>query len=210
MAADKEDGIIDFSAQYPLERGWIHIAKGAVLVLFGVLIIPLFMLYGYILRVISAAAQDEDLPPIRDFVDLFVEGIKFFLVIIPYTVVIYVFIAGSIMVGIESQASTVILGGLYILAAYIGIMLVSTYAVTRDWRAAYSIDTLYRRTFNTDYLRLWLMFIVFYLLLYIAVIVITLISAITIIGPFIVLFAGSFYILLGISAFMGRMYAEAP
>lgn len=77
--------ILSDSFKYPVKSG-SKIWRISVLIIFSFLIFPIFIITGYCLRVISNAINKIDvIPTFEDKTDLFMEGIKLFIVQFAYT-----------------------------------------------------------------------------------------------------------------------------
>jgi len=65
------------------------IAIGGILGLLGFLILPVFLVYGYLVRVIRAVSRgdDETPPTFDDWGELLVDGVEGFVIVLVYTVV---------------------------------------------------------------------------------------------------------------------------
>jgi len=76
--------VISDSMRYP-STDWKKIIILGLLFMFSFLIVPLFLLYGYVFRVIKASlAGFEGLPDYEEWGEMLVDGIKLFLVKIIY------------------------------------------------------------------------------------------------------------------------------
>lgn len=76
--------VISDSMKYP-STDWKKVIILGLLFMFSFLIVPLFLLYGYVFRVIKASlAGVEDLPDFEEWGEMLVDGIKLFLVYIIY------------------------------------------------------------------------------------------------------------------------------
>ena len=77
--------VISDSLRYPTSD-WSKLVIVGVLFLISFLIIPLFLVLGYMFRVIKASlAGVEELPAFEEWVEMLLEGIKLFLVYIIYS-----------------------------------------------------------------------------------------------------------------------------
>lgn len=64
---------------------------GGILLLLSILVLPAFLLYGYFLRVLGSTASGETEPPdFDDWGEMFVDGLKVFVVILVYLLPVYV------------------------------------------------------------------------------------------------------------------------
>lgn len=165
--------MLEDALRYPWQ-GEKHVETvlvGGVLSLFGVLLVPALLVYGYLVGVIRAVGAGDDVPPVfENWSDLLVEGVVAFLislvyalvpaaavtlavasVIVPVTVVDGPGAGGDgVAVGglvlallVGSVALVVLVGALYLLPAAI-----AAYAVTGRAGAAFSPSTL--RAVGTD------------------------------------------------------------
>lgn len=76
--------VISDSMKYP-STDWKKVIILGLLFMFSFLIVPLFLLYGYVFRVIKASlAGVEGLPDYEEWGEMLVDGIKLFLVYIIY------------------------------------------------------------------------------------------------------------------------------
>lgn len=94
------------SLKYP-SSNWKKVLILGVMILFSFLIIPLFIVLGYFVRVLKASlAGLEDLPEFDEWVDMIVDGIKVFLVGIVYSLPAIVILAVS-MIAIWGSLSSI-------------------------------------------------------------------------------------------------------
>lgn len=76
--------VISDSIRYP-STNWKNVIVLGLLFMFSFLIVPVFLLYGYVFRVIKASlAGIEGLPDFEEWGEMLVDGIKMFLVHIIY------------------------------------------------------------------------------------------------------------------------------
>lgn len=76
--------VISDSLKYP-SKDWKKVITLGLLFIISFLIIPLFLLYGYLFRVIKASlAGVEELPDFEEWGEMLVDGIKLFFVYIIY------------------------------------------------------------------------------------------------------------------------------
>jgi hypothetical protein len=89
--------VISDSMKYP-STDWKKVIILGLLFMFSFLIIPLFLLYGYIFRVIKASlAGVEGLPDYEEWGEMLLDGIKLFLVYIIYMLPAIIIAIYSIM-----------------------------------------------------------------------------------------------------------------
>ncbi|MDX1748553.1 MAG: DUF4013 domain-containing protein, partial [Halobacteriales archaeon] len=82
--------MLEEAINYPREsEDWIKtVVIGSVLTLFGFLLIPAIFVFGYYMRVIRGTVDGETEPPVFDeWGDLFVDGLKGFVVTVVYMLV---------------------------------------------------------------------------------------------------------------------------
>ncbi|MFC6961899.1 DUF4013 domain-containing protein [Halocatena marina] len=92
------------------DGGWRTILIGGILSFFGFLILPIFLLHGYTVRLLRSAALDVDEPPqFNDWGELFVDGLKAFAINIVYIFVPYVLVL--ISVGLTVLVGEAVFGG---------------------------------------------------------------------------------------------------
>lgn len=91
---------INDALTYPTEHDeWIQtVLIGGILLLFGFLLLPLFLVYGYIIRVIQHRLDGDPEPPtFGEWEDLFIDGIKTFIIGLVYMLIPAA--VGAFMVG---------------------------------------------------------------------------------------------------------------
>lgn len=205
---------------YPKRGDWIsRILIGGLLSIFSFLILPLFILYGYLLNVLESSYNEVEEPPeFEDWGSLLVRGLIAWLISIAYAIPIFlftmvmipfigfgalqddpvVFIAGG---GLLWFLGTFILG---ILVAYILPAAFVNYARTNRAGAAFDFRTIVSIAFTMEYLT-------GIILAFVTVIIIGIVAAlvsITIIGllalPFI-----SFYGYIALAYIMGTAARNA-
>ncbi|MDY7083277.1 MAG: DUF4013 domain-containing protein, partial [Halobacteria archaeon] len=109
--------------KYPMNRDdWIkQLLIGGVMLIFGILLIPALIAYGYFVRVLESSIAGDEAPPVfDDWGDMIVDGLKFFVITLIYqiipTIIFFVFVFGSLMAlvsaGSEAAAGAA-LGGLF-------------------------------------------------------------------------------------------------
>lgn len=100
---------------------WIRtVVVGGLLALFGFLLVPAFLVMGYLMRVLRATMRgDEDPPAFDDWGDLAVDGLKAFVVTVVYSFVPGVVMAAAFAFGFAGFASggdaAALAGGLVLL-----------------------------------------------------------------------------------------------
>lgn len=98
---------------------------GSLYVLFSFLIIPFFLLLGYFSHVIRFASKTtETLPDITQFRQLFIDGLKLFIVIMGYILLISIPSFILLSIGLYSQSSILIAIGVIISIMILSIGLI--------------------------------------------------------------------------------------
>jgi len=109
--------IISDSIKYP-SSNWGKVLILGIITIASVLIVPVFLLIGYVFRIIKATlAGIDELPEFDEIGGMFVDGLKVFVVGIIYSIPVYIIalIVGLLM-GSGSAASAASLGPGYVLA----------------------------------------------------------------------------------------------
>lgn len=115
-------GIMD-AITYPTEReDWLKtVLIGGALVWFGFLLVPLLLVYGYVIETIRAGLADEPRPPaFEEWGELFVDGLKAWVIGIVYMLVPLI-VAG---VTIGGSVATMATGGDVAVATGLGSLFV--------------------------------------------------------------------------------------
>lgn len=135
---------------------WKTSIIGGLLLLFSFLLIPLFVVWGYVLRVLDRTTRgNDDAPVFEDWGELTVDGAKAFVVLFAYSLVPLliggvVFSAVALAAGGEMGsvlAAGVILGGLLTLGAFLATAYVVPAAIAnvaeeRRIGAGFAFETL--------------------------------------------------------------------
>lgn len=222
--------MLEDAISYPL-RGDSALGRvfvGGLLGLFGFLLLPLFVLFGYLLRVLANAAREPeaDPPEFEDWGDLFVEGLKGTAVAIVYGIVpfLVVGIAGGFGVAAtatRSGAARGVFGGLGVIGVlvafvvFVGLYYLLPAALTRlalEGRigAAFEFGALKSVLLSPGYLVAWLLPFVIAFVVNAAMFVFVLVTlglgalVIIVLGPFI-----QFYLQLVVFYLFGRAYGAA-
>lgn len=101
--------IISDSIKYP-SSNWGKILILGIIIIASILIVPIFLLYGYILRIMKATlAGLDELPEFDEIGDMFVDGLKVFVVGIVYAIPVWIIAAiiGAVMGNVSSTTATV-------------------------------------------------------------------------------------------------------
>ncbi|WP_049984787.1 DUF4013 domain-containing protein [Halobellus rufus] len=160
------------------EDRWVRtVLIGGILSLLSVLVVPTFLVLGYLVRVVRGTMHDDDRPPVFDeWGDLFVDGLKAFVVAFVYglvpAVIATVVVGGGILsfaVGGGSESGSlmglgmvgIILGSLLalvlsLLAAYVIPAAIAAFAETDRIGAAFSFGELRPVLGSGTYATAWL------------------------------------------------------
>lgn len=154
---------------------WLEtVLIGGVLSILGFLVLPVFVVNGYLLRVLRAGVEGDETPPsFTDWVDLFVDGllmlvVQFVYVGLPTAFLGFIVAAFAVITTVSTSysprpGSMALAGGLATLAVLlvaVGILLVAGYllpaalanfARTGDFAAAFHLRTVLRAAFSVDY-----------------------------------------------------------
>lgn len=167
---------------YPMEReDWIkNVLIGGILVLFGFLLVPMFLVYGYLVRVIRASMAGRAEPPaFEEWGSLLVEGLQAWIIglifmIVPLAVGA-VTVGGSILAmatgsrsGAAAGVGGLIVGFLLTFAlalvfGYFAVVAVVNFAREERFGAAFDFGTIKRVGFDGDYAVAWLVSVVVFL-----------------------------------------------
>jgi len=153
---------------------WVKtVLIGGALTLFAFLIVPAFLVYGYVLRVLRAGIDGTEVPPVfDDWGTLLKEGVVAFVIVIIYQLIpLLVFaltVGGSLAaIGTGSEAGTGIgivglLGGLALstllalLFGYVTLIGLANYAHVGTFGAAFDLDVIKSVAFDRAYAIPWL------------------------------------------------------
>lgn len=165
---------IETLATYPTEsEDWVAtVLIGGVLSLLSVLVIPIFLVAGYMVRAIRAGMDDAEEPPVFDeWEELLREGfvagvIGLIYQLIPL-IVLVVFVGGSLLAlltGTDAGAGLGVLGfagGLFLwwiltLAfGYVGLAGIANYARENTFAAGFDFDVITTVATSREYLVAW-------------------------------------------------------
>lgn len=189
---------------YPMQRDdWIKTTLiGGILVFLGVFLIPLWIVYGYVVRTIRGVLSEETTPPaFGDWGTLLVDGVKAWVITVVYMliplIVAGVTIGGSITamatgteIGMAVGAGSFMIGLtltaiLSIVFGYLAIVALVNFSKEGQFGAAFDVQTIKTVALNREYAIAWLVSVVIFL-------VVGVITAIPLVGWIISPFA-SFY-----------------
>lgn len=215
---------IETLVKYPMESDeWIKtVAIGGVALIFSFLIVPLFLVSGYLVRAIRAGMDGAEEPPVFDeWGELLKEGfvaaiIGFVYQLVPI-IVVSVFVGGSILAfatGSDAGAGVGmvgLLGGLFVgwilslVFGYIGFAGVANYAREGNFGAGFDFGVISDVVTSRAYLMAW----IYVIALNIVVgIVVSVLNIVPILGSLVGLFI-SFYALIIAGWLWGSGFAEA-
>ncbi len=189
---------------YPMERDdWVKtLLIGGVLILFGVLLVPLFIVYGYIVRTIRESLAGEREPPaFGDWGGLLVDGVQAWVISLVYLlvplIVAGVTVGGSIAAiatGSEAGAAAGA-GGLFVgltlstllalVFGYLAVVAIVNFAREDRFGAAFDFETIRTVAFDREYAIAWLVSVTIF-------VVASFVSAIPLVGWLLAPFA-AFY-----------------
>lgn len=157
--------MIGEAVRYPMQDDdWIRtVIIGTVLLITSFLIIPVFLVYGYLLRVLDRASRGiPDPPEFGDWENLLVDGVKTFAVvflyqIVPLILVMLVAVLGFLTLGEGGAGAVGIILGVLVLGVYVLVALLLPAALTNMARegsfgAAFDFDTILGGVLTGDYI----------------------------------------------------------
>lgn len=155
--------MLEAALRYPTsgEAGLERLFVGGVLVLLSVFVLPAFLVYGYLVRSLAAVAAGEEFPPAFDeWEQLFVDGVKAFVValvygIVPVVLAVSVFVPFSVVTSVDGNEPSGVLAGIGVLAflllvalaiavAYVIMAALSNFAVEGRIGAAFDLRAVGR------------------------------------------------------------------
>lgn len=161
--------MLEESLSYPQRNGgWRTILIGGLLMLFGFLVVPIFVVYGYTVRVLRSAALGEEMAPrFEDWGGLLVDGLKAFVigvayVVVPYVVVFIALFGGLLAASGENEAGAAVAIVLLLLGlvafvalfvvAYVLPVALTNFALEDRLGAAFEFRNIATAAFTRDYL----------------------------------------------------------
>lgn len=194
---------------------------GGILSLFAFLIVPLFAIAGYLVRVLDRTANgDDEAPVFDDWGDLIVDGAKasaiaFVYALVP-AVVLAAFALSSGLLGATGNDVLGAIGGIWaVLGTVLGLALVlgvayvvpaavANFAEKRTLAAGFEIDTLRRVLVDRTYATGWLMA---FLVIVAGSVVSGLLNVVPVIGTVASAFVG-FYVAVAAYYIIGHTWGE--
>lgn len=161
MLGEIKYNMLSDALSYPQSgNGWRPVLIGGLLSLFNWLLLPVFIVFGYFLRVLRSAALEEDQAPrFEDLGDLLVDGFKSFLIFLGYVFLplllelIILFSAGSISG--EGRALFAVVGLIGVMFLFVMFYLfpvaLTAFALTDDLGEAFKFRTIVKSAFTGDY-----------------------------------------------------------
>lgn len=212
--------MIEDAFTYPTNHdNWIKtVIIGGVLTFFGFLLLPIFIVQGYVIRVMRTTIAGESSPPeFGDWGTLLVEGLKAWVIGVVYMlvplIVAFVTVGGSMgaMMTGGRMGSAVgaagMLGGLavttvlMVVFGYFAVAAIVLFAREGEFGAAFDFEQLRAVALNTDYAISWLVSVA----VFIVAGIVTGIPVIGfVVGPFV-----SFYALVVAGRLWSGGYLEA-
>jgi hypothetical protein len=210
-----EDGF-----SYPLRDDWIgRIVIGGVLGFLSVLVVPAFLIVGYLVRVLEGTVGGDEVPPeFTDWGDLLMKGVIGTIIGVAYTVIPVV--AYGVVIAVVAGTGGAVGGDAGALIGAVGVLLalafipvlflvyyavpaaLSAYAARGELGAAFDPDLLKPALFSTEYLVAVLMPIVVAIVTWIA----TAVLAVTVVGLLLVPFV-QFYGQVAVFRMFGTAFA---
>lgn len=194
---------------------------GGILSLFGFLIVPLFAVAGYLVRVLDRTASgDDEAPVFEDWGELIVEGAKataiaFVYALVPMAVFLAFAVGGGMLSATGSNALGTIGGigvfvgmllwlGLSLAAAYAAPAALANFAEKRTLSAGFEVETMRRVLVDKTYATGWLTAL---LVIIVGGVVSSLLNVIPILGFIASAFVG-FYVAVTAYYVIGHTWGE--
>lgn len=170
---------ISETVQYPTtsDEWTTTILIGGVLTFLGVFLIPLFLVYGYLIKIIRTN-HESPTPPgtFEDWGSLFIDGLQTWIISILYFLIPIIIGAATIgwsvlLLATGTPAGTIggiggLLAGalitsiLFLLFAYVAVAGIVNFAIKKQFTAAFDIETLKTVGLNSDYAIAWLLSVI--------------------------------------------------
>lgn len=168
------DSISD-SVTYPMENeDWMKtVVIGGLLMLFSFLLVPLFVVYGYLVRTIRERLDDNREPPVFDeWGELLVDGLKAWVIGLVYMaiplVVMGVTVGGAVVAmatgtdaGVAAGLSALFAGllvsfVLFLVFGYLAVAAVVNFAREGRFGAGFDVGVIREVAFSRDFAVAWL------------------------------------------------------
>jgi hypothetical protein len=154
---------IEKSFRYPIYGGkskYKPVLLGTLMIFFSFLVIPIFIFSGYMLEVLRASINDEDRPEFTDFKNLFIEGVKYVIVVLPITIAsLCVFGISYLVLPFYFYNILSLVGGPIL--TILTIPVIGLYAKTGSFSGAYQVDKVLEIAKDKDFV---VSIIIFYLI----------------------------------------------
>jgi len=176
------------SLKYPFQKedSIKTIIIGTLLVIGSVLIIPFFILLGYLLKVTRQASQGDQAPKFENYLELLADGFKLFIVMIAYGLIIVLL---GVLTGTAIEISepigiimSLVVLPLVILYHYSVPAIIYLFSQETRVKDAFQFREIKNMIFQTYYLKIILMLIGALILITSAQYAISLLLMITIVG----------------------------
>jgi len=215
---------IETLAKYPMEsEDWIKtVAIGGASLVFSFLVVPMFLVAGYLVRAIRAGMEGAEESPVFDeWGDLLKEGVVATVIGLVYQIipiiVVGVFVGGSVLaIATGSNAGAGVgmvglLGGLFVgwilalVFGYIGFAGVANYAKEGTFAAGFDVGVISDVVTSRAYLMAWVYVIALNI---VVAIVVGVLNVVPVLGTIVGLFV-TFYALVIAGWLWGSGFAEA-
>ncbi len=140
------------SLKYPLESDNLFetLAIGTILIIGSIFIIPWFIIMGYYMKVINHSSNNKEIPKFEDYVDLFINGLKYFVVSIIYIILLMFMVLLASFLG-EISSILGVIGFLMIFIAYLLYLYVFP-AIMYEFAQEYKISDAFNFTKMSKYI----------------------------------------------------------
>lgn len=168
------------AVRYPMEgESWVKtVLIGGIFVFLGVLVVPAIFVEGYVKRVLARTVRNEETPPVFDeWVELFADGIKMYLIQIAYVIVPGVLLVIGLFLmaaaGVTAARATLVIGiGVTAVGGLLGLLVIyllpaaMCHFARRDaLSAGFAVGEITSIALTTEYLVAWLVALVLGLVL---------------------------------------------
>jgi Protein of unknown function (DUF4013) len=122
--------IISDSIKYP-STSWGKVLILGIIMIASILIVPIFLVYGYMFRIIKATlAGLDELPEFDEIGEMFVDGLKVFVVAIVYAIPVYIIAAIlGLIIGGSTTTTSISMDPTMMWALFFGYLLYIIIAV---------------------------------------------------------------------------------
>lgn len=215
---------LEAAAKYPMQsEDWlVTVGIGGILMLLSIFVVPIFLLYGYFVRVLRAGMRAEREPPsFGDWGALLSEGFWAFVVVFVYQLIpllVFAVTVGGSIVAIASGSRAAagagvagMLGGvalstlLALVFGYVGLIGVTNYANGGSLGDGFDFDVIKRVATSRDYAVPWVVGVV---AMFVAAGIASVLGIVPIIGAIIGVFV-TFYGYVVAGKIWGEGYAAA-